>query len=163
MLLSRKIMRNIALVSAAAALAVAGASAGSNAAGRALAQVPPPMPGDIILPAPGTIFVTVIDASTATISVQGLTPNATYNVQDCYPTSDNPSECVTGDPAQITTDDSGDATATIVFDGVPGIVTIRLTDVNNSADTYTATVAEPLTLPDGTIVFTQPPLPQPGD
>lgn len=163
MLLSRKIMRNIALGAAAVALGLAGTWPGMKSASRAFAQVPPPLPGDTILPAPGTIFVTVIDASTATISVQGLSPNTTYNVQDCYPTSDNPSECVTGDPAQITTDDAGDATATIVFDGVPGIATIRLTDVNNSADTYTATVAEPLALPDGTVVFTQPPLPQPGD
>lgn len=165
MSLSKALARTAALGSAAAVLAIAGAWAGSSTAGRVLAQVPPvPMPGDTGSPVGGTIFVTVIDSSTATLSAQGLTPNATYSVQDCYPTATNPTTCVDGDPAQITTDDAGDVDATVVFDGAPGIVTIRLTNVNTPSDTYTANVTEPIVLPDGTITFAEtPPLPQTGD
>ena len=139
-------LRRRTLVGVAALLLPAAALVGVGASGAASAQTAPaylPLFNAVTGMAQGG-DVTVTPASGATsvtIYLQNVVPNTTYTVTNCAVNQFTATlGCTAGSPTTITTDTTGNGTATFTFP-TTSVQTISIVDPANSGDSYYATVS----------------------
>jgi hypothetical protein len=106
-----------------------------------VAADPPEAPG-ILAPAVATAeAVDDLGVPAVLVTLQGATPDATYTVSDCALNADGTTACApTAAMDDLTTDGSGDASATLVFPGASGIAAVKIVNEGNASDTYTVTL-----------------------
>lgn len=141
----KKLQRR-ALIGVAALLIPASALVGLGAAGAASAQSAPaylPLFNAVSGAAQGGDITATPGANSTSVTVylQNVEPGVTYAVTDCAVSQTTAVlACTAGTPATITTDTTGNATATVIFP-TAAVQTVSIVDPANSGDSYYAAVS----------------------